>query len=54
MVVPLSWTLEGDAGLLQQVVLDDTALDHPTVVEAHLHELAETTGVVISHSFRIA
>lgn len=54
MIVPLSRTLEGDAGLLQQVVLDDTALDHPTVVEAYLHELAKTTGIVISHCFCIA
>lgn len=54
MVIPLSRTLEGDAGLLQQIVLDDTALDHPAIVEANLHKLAKTAGVVVSHRFRIS
>ena len=54
MVVPLLLRLRGDPGLLQEVVLDDAALDLVLGVEAHLHEAAETGGVVIADRLGIA
>lgn len=49
VVVPLLGALEGDAGLLEEVVLHHASLDVPRVVKAHLHELTEPTRVVIPH-----
>lgn len=49
VIIALLRALKGDATLLQQIVLDDAALNHPFVVEAHLHELAESRAVVVSH-----
>jgi len=54
VVIAFPGALKGDTTLLQQVVLDDTSLDHPLVVETHLHKLAKARTVVIPYSFRVA
>ena len=53
VVVALVGRLEGDARLLQQVVLHDAALDL-VAMEADLHELAKAAGVVVAYSLGIA
>lgn len=53
MVVPLILSLEGDAGLLQEVVLDHRATDLHPAVEADLNKLAKTRAVVVSHCLGI-
>lgn len=53
VVVPLVRRLECDAGLFQEVVLDNTALDLVGRVKTDLHELAKPTGVVITHRLSI-
>lgn len=53
VVIALTGALKGNATLLQQVVLDDASLDHPLVVEAHLHELAKSRAVVVPHGLRV-
>lgn len=53
VVVPLLFALEGDPGLLQEVVLHNAALDLGAG-EADLHELAKAAGVVIADGFSIA
>ena len=54
VVVALLGGLSGDAGLLEEVVLDDAALDLELGVEADLHEAAETGGIVVADSFRVS
>lgn len=54
VIIAFPWALEGDTALLQQVVLDNASLDHPLAIEAHLHKLAESRAVVVSHSLCIA
>ena len=48
MVVPLVGALRGDPRLLEQIVLDDAALDLELAVEADLHEAAEARAVVVA------
>lgn len=48
VVVPLLGALEGDAGLLQEVVLHHTTLNVPWRVKANLHELPKSAWVVIT------
>ena len=54
VVVPLLGGLSGDAGLLEEVVLDDAALDLELGVEADLHEAAEAGGIVVADRFRVS
>ena len=54
VVVPLVHCLEGDAGLLQEVVLDHGATDLHLAVKADLDELAKPRAVVIPHCLGIA
>ena len=54
VIVALARALKRDATLLEQVVLDYAALDHPLAVEADLHELAEARAVVVAHRFCVA
>lgn len=49
MVIPFSATLKSYTALLKQVILDDTAFDHPLTVEAHLHKLAKPGAVVVPY-----
>ena len=53
VVVALVGRLEGDAWLLQQVVLHDAPFDL-VAMEAHLHELAEAARVVVAHRLGVA
>ena len=48
MVVPLLWGLEGDARLLQQVVLSHGPTDLHPAVKAYLDEFTESRAVVVS------
>ena len=54
VVVPLLFGLEGDPRLLEEVVLDHTALDLEPGVEADLHEPAEPGGVVVADRLGVA
>ena len=54
MVVSLVGRLRGDPRLLEQVVLDDAALDLELLVEAHLHEAPETRRVVVPYRLGVA
>ena len=54
MVVSLVGRLRGDPRLLEQVVLDDAALDLELLVEAHLHEAPETGRVVVPYRLGVA
>ncbi len=54
MVVSLLRRLRRDPRLLEQVVLDDAALDLELGVEADLHEAAEAGGVVVADRLGIS
>lgn len=53
MVVALAPRLESDAGLFEEVVLDDASLDLVARVKADLDELAEAAGVVVANGFGV-
>jgi hypothetical protein len=48
MIIPFASTLERDPRLFQQVILDNASFNHPFAVEAYLHELTESTGIVVT------
>lgn len=54
VVVPLASTLKRYSGLFQQVILNYASFYHPFTVETHLHELAKTTGIVVTRSLRVS
>jgi hypothetical protein len=53
MVVPLIRWLERNSWLFEQVVLNNTAPNLPTRVKADLHELPESTRIIVPHRLGI-
>jgi hypothetical protein len=54
VIVPLSFLLVYQPGLLKKVLIDQGSFNDPSLGEVYVNELAKSRGVVISNSFGIS